>query len=223
MGNGLRSRTRSGRRAGRSFPIVSSIAGSLWFRANVGENVVAIGTTRIPKVRAVERALEELRGRFPDFLPGTLRLETRKVSSGVAETPRSTDETMRGARTRALAAFESLRSEGDSPSLGIGLEGGVSRDGGASFLESWSYVTDGTRGYFGGSGAMPLPDGLAERVLVSGGSLGEAADRYFGRTEVAAGEGTFGLLTRMVVSREDAFLRSLIHALAPFYNLAHYL
>ena len=94
---------------------------------------------------------------------------------------------------------------------------------GASFLESWAYVTDGKQGYFGGSGAMPLPDGLAARVLTEGAELGDAADQYFARTEVAAREGTFGLLTRMMVSREDAFVRALIHALAPFYNLPSYL
>ncbi len=187
------------------------------------ETVVAVGTTRAPKVRAVERALAELRGRFPDFLPGALRLETRKVSSGVAETPRSTEETMRGARARAQFAFDGLLSEGTRPSLGIGLEGGIAAAGGASFLEAWAYATDGARGHFGGSGAMPLPEGLADLVLVSGAELGEAADRYFGRTEVAANEGTFGILTRMMVSREEAFVRSLIHALAPFYNFAPYL
>jgi inosine/xanthosine triphosphatase len=186
------------------------------------ETVIAIGTTRVPKVRAVERALSELRGRFPEFLPGALRLETRSVSSGVAETPRSTGEIMSGARTRARSAFETLLSDDERPAFGVGLEGGVAGAGEAFFLEAWAYVTDGERGYFGGSGAMPLPEGLAERVI-SGAELGEAADRYFGRTEVAANEGTFGLLTRMMVSREEAFVRSLIHALAPFYNFAPYL
>jgi inosine/xanthosine triphosphatase len=187
------------------------------------ETVVVIGTQRVPKVRAVERAFSELRSRFPEFLPGSLRLEARSVSSGVAETPLSTEETMLGARTRAHAALETVLSEGMRASLGIGLEGGVASTRGASFLESWAYVTDGTRGYFGGSGAMPLPDGLAARVLVEGAELGDAADRYFARTEVAANEGTFGLLTRMMVSREDAFVRALTHALAPFYNLQAYL
>jgi non-canonical (house-cleaning) NTP pyrophosphatase len=182
------------------------------------ERVVAVGTNRGPKVRAVERALAELRLRFPDFLPGELRLDTRSVPSGVSATPRSTEETMRGARTRATSVYELLVSEGLRPALAIGLEGGVAGSGSASLLESWAYVTDGRRGFFGGSGAIPLPPGLAEPVLVEGLDLGFAADRYFGRREVAANEGTFGILTRMMVSREEAFVRSLIHALAPFYN-----
>ncbi len=70
---------------------------------------------------------------------------------------------------------------------------------------------------------MPLPEPLADLVFSSRLELGEAADRYFARNEVAANEGTFGILTRMMVSREEAFVRSLIHALAPFYNFALYL
>ncbi len=185
---------------------------------NVGEALIAIGTTRAPKIRAVARALAELRERFPDFLPGEIRLESRSVSSGVSATPRSTEETMRGARQRACSVYDELRAEGTTPVLGVGLEGGVALTESAALLEAWAYVTDGRRGYFGGSGSIPLPEGLSEPVLVQGLDLGFAADRYFGRREVAGSEGTFGILTRMMVSREQAFARSLIHALAPFYN-----
>ncbi|HEY7698560.1 MAG TPA: inosine/xanthosine triphosphatase [Vicinamibacteria bacterium] len=186
--------------------------------APVGTALIAVGTTRAPKIRAVELALGALRERFPDFLPGEIRLESRGVSSGVPATPRSTEETMRGARQRASSLYEILRSEGKAPVFAIGLEGGVSRIESAPLLESWAYVTDGRRGYFGGSGSVPLPEGLSESVFVQGLDLGSAADRYFGRLEVAANEGTFGILTRMMVSREQAFTRALIHALAPFYN-----
>jgi inosine/xanthosine triphosphatase len=185
------------------------------------EAIIAVGTTRGPKIRAVERALSDLRERLPDFLPGGVRLETRSVPSGVSSTPRSTEETMRGAETRASSAYRTLLSEGRRPALGIGLEGGVASSGGSLFLEAWAHVTDGRRGFFGGSGAIPLPGGLADLVL-AGTDLGPAADRYFGRREVAANEGTFGILTRMLVSREEAFVRSLIHALAPFYNAPGY-
>lgn len=188
----------------------------------VSEAIVAIGTTRRPKIRAVERAIRELKARFPDFLPAEIRFEHRSVSSGVSVTPRSTEETMRGARQRASSVFDQLRSEGKTPALGVGLEGGVANAGSVPLLEAWAYVTDGRRGYFGGSGSIPLPRGLWEPVLVQGLDLGFAADRYFGRREVAGNEGTFGILTRMMVSREDAFVRSLIHALAPFYNVVGY-
>ncbi|MGH9390207.1 MAG: DUF84 family protein, partial [Vicinamibacteria bacterium] len=175
-----------------------------------------------PKIRAVARALKELKDSFPDFLPGDVRLEPRNVPSGVSDTPRSTEETMTGAKRRASSVYDVLRAEGKPPVLGVGLEGGITNAGGVPLLEAWAYVTDGERGYFGGSGAIPLPEGLSEPVLVQGLELGFAADRFFGRREVAGNEGTFGILTRMMVSREEAFVRSLIHALAPFYNALGY-
>jgi non-canonical (house-cleaning) NTP pyrophosphatase len=185
------------------------------------EALVAVGTRRGPKLRAVERVLFDLRGRFPGFLPGELAIEPRSVPSGVPETPRTTSEAMDGARRRALGALGLLRGEGREPLLALGLEGGVVvervTDGGA-FLESWAYATDGRRGRFGSSGAISLPAELEAAVLERGESLGSAADLFFQRREIAANEGTFGALTLMMVSREEAFARSLLHALAPFYN-----
>ena len=129
---------------------------------------------------------------------------------------------MSGARRRASSVYQELLAEGKPPLLGVGLEGGVASSGSLPFLEAWAYVTDGRRGFFGSSGSIPIPEGLGEPVLLEGVDLGFAADRYFGRREIAANEGTFGILTRMMVSREEAFVRSLIHALAPFYNPCGY-
>ena len=44
--------------------------------------IVAIGSTRGPKVEAVRRALSILKERFPGFLRDDLRLIARTVSSG---------------------------------------------------------------------------------------------------------------------------------------------
>jgi inosine/xanthosine triphosphatase len=185
--------------------------------------VVAVGTTRDPKVRAVRHVLDELVGRFPDFLAGgPIRLEAREVPSGVPSTPRNFGESMEGARKRAQRAYQGLRSEGLEPRLGIGLEGGLTCQSDVTFLEAWAYVTDGARGHFGSSGSIPLPDELARDVMSGGEDLGAAADRYFQTREIAAREGTFGVLTGMMVSREEAFRRALLHALAPFYNAGAY-
>lgn len=129
---------------------------------------------------------------------------------------------MRGAKSRAEEARRLVLSEGLEPALAIGLEGGVAEAGGLSFLHSWAYVTDGIEGHFGSGGSIPLPRDLVVAVMERGEDLGGAADRYFERREVAANEGTFGILTGMMVSREEAFARSLIHALAPFYNALAY-
>jgi len=188
----------------------------------MNESIVAVGTTRRPKIRAVERVIADLRARFPDFLSGELILEPRQVSSGAPSTPRTTKATMLGARNRAFNALEALRREGTEPSLSVGLEGGVAVDNGAAFLESWAFATDGHRGFFGGSGRIPLPERLALAVLERGEELGSAADDFFDEQDIAGHEGTFGALTQGIVTREEAFVRSMLHALAPFYNARAY-
>lgn len=187
-----------------------------------GSAIIAVGTTRAPKLRAVHRVLSELRERFPDFLAEDFQVESRSVPSGVATMPLTAEETMRGARNRAASALQVLRGEGVRAALGIGLEGGLVVHEGLAFLHSWAYVSDGTRGRFGSSGSIPLPEDLVEAVLHRGEELGAAADLYFRRREVASHEGTFGVLTGMMVSREEAFARALLHALAPFYNAIAY-
>lgn len=187
-----------------------------------GAIVVAVGTTREPKLRAVRHVIDVLGERFPGFLGRPARLEPRRVSSSVPSTPRTVEETMQGARYRAEECYRTLRDEGLEPRFGIGLEGGLMLRSGVTFLEAWTYVTDGAAGYFGSSGSIPLPLELAREVMTGGEDLGAAADRYFRMREIAAHEGTFGVLTAMLVSREDAFRRALLHALAPFYNAAAY-
>jgi non-canonical (house-cleaning) NTP pyrophosphatase len=184
--------------------------------------IVAIGTTRQPKVQAVERVILRLRSAFTDFLPGDLKLDPRSVDSGAPPTPTTTEATMRGAKNRAHNAIRALREDGLEPALGIGLEGGVASEGGAMFLESWAFATDGERGFFGGSGRIALPEPLAAAVFERGEDLGPAADALFQRQDVAGQEGTFGVLTHGMISREEAFARSMLHALAPFYNPAAY-
>ena len=45
------------------------------------------------------------------------------------------------------------------------------------FLESWAYVSDGARGFYGRSGGIELPEELAHEVLERGFDLSEAIDR----------------------------------------------
>ena len=189
--------------------------------------IVAVGSTRGPKVEAVRRALAILKERFPGFLGDDLRMIARAVPSGTASTPLSSAELMEGARTRAQGLFEILSAEATVPSLSIGLEGGLrseTTDGGETIvsLEAWAYAMDGVQGFFGSSGCVPLPSPLVRAVLEEGADLGPAADDLYGQQDVAGRQGTFGILTAELVTREEAFVRALLHALAPFYNATAY-
>lgn len=179
--------------------------------------IIAVGSRRRPKILACHMALQQL-----GESACTIRLEARSVDSSVASTPVSTEAMMLGARYRARRVLALIQDQGARPRFAIGLEGGIKQeplpDRSVNFLESWAFVTDGRRGYFGSSGAIELPARLSDRVLCKGEELGDASDAEFHKQDIAGAEGTFGVLSANAVTREAAFVRSLLHAFAPFYN-----
>jgi len=187
---------------------------------------VAVGSTRKPKLGAVREALEQIRA----LLGGGVEFEVigREVESGVSHTPASREDSMKGARQRAEALAELAKhpQEGQHWDFFVGLEGGleVVVDDGARrvFLESWAYVTDGKRGHFGRSGAVEVPEILAQQVLVDGAELGEAIDRFAGEAGIRDAQGAWGVLSLNKITRQEAFRVAVIAAFAPFYNAKMY-
>ena len=186
--------------------------------------LIAVGSTRGPKVEAVRRVLSLIGER----LPGLSTAEV--VALDVVDAPPmplAVDEMLDGARSRAHLALEALQARGFKGEFGIGLEGGIdlrradplSRRG---FLMSWAYVTDGRRGAHGCGGAIELPDSLVGAVVDHGRELGGAADEMAGEEDVRSRQGTWGVLTRGLVDRTHSFELALLNALAPFYNAERY-
>ncbi|HZS51927.1 MAG TPA: inosine/xanthosine triphosphatase [Bryobacterales bacterium] len=171
---------------------------------------VAVGTAREPKVQAVRAALAEIDPRR------RWRIETFPVESGVRETPLHTGETRRGARLRVERLIEHFSPHNCRPDLYIGMEGGIASAGGQVWLENWVYASDGQRGYFGSGGALPLPPAIVEEVLHKGRSLADVIDEIAGRNEIRSQEGTWGVLTRNLITRQHVFRDALVNALTPF-------
>ncbi len=171
---------------------------------------VAVGTAREPKVQAVRAALAEID-------PGRQwRLQAVPVESGVRETPLHADETRRGARLRVERLIEHFSQRDCRPDIYIGMEGGIDSAGGQFWLENWVYASDGRRGYFGSGGAVPLPLAIVEEVLGKGRSLADVIDEVAGRADVRSQEGTWGVLTRNLITRQHVFRDALLNALTPF-------
>ena len=129
---------------------------------------------------------------------------------------------MAGARQRAEALVRMARNRKEPWRYFVGLEGGldVVQDGEHRnvFLQSWAYVTDDTgRGSFGQSGAVPVPEALVERVE-QGVELAKAIDDYAGGRDIRDSQGSWGILTRNLITRQDSFRVAVINAFAPFYN-----
>jgi inosine/xanthosine triphosphatase len=200
---------------------------------------IAVGSQRGPKLNAVREALATISSALspgPEF-----EIVGLEVPSGVSHTPTSREELMRGARQRAEALVRLSRERGASWQYFVGLEGGLdvlgephalqhsSPSSGFSppasrrvFLESWAYVSDGTRGHYGRSGGIEIPDVLAGEVLEKGVELADAIDGFAGAVGIRDAQGAWGVLSGNIITRQEAFRIALIAAFAPFYNAKMY-
>jgi len=187
--------------------------------------VIGVGSTRRPKLDAVRDAFDVL---GPRWFPGVrFEIVGREVPSGVRETPLDREDSMAGARNRAEALMRVAREEQLAWRYFVGLEGGlevVEENGRRNvFLASWAYVTDGSsRGAFGQSGAISLPEPLAAEVLDKGVSLSVAIDAFAAKSGVRDAEGAWGVLSAGLITRRDSFRIGVINAFAPFFNAAMY-
>ena len=179
--------------------------------------MIAVGSARKPKLAAVREVMA-------DLLPSATDIEIVgvQVESGVNHTPLSCQESMRGARQRADALYKIAQQEGKQWNYFVGMEGGLDSvlENGERrvFLESWAYVSDGTRGHFGRSGAIELPAELAEQVFVRGTELSVAIDQFAGEAGIRDAQGAWGILSANKITRQEAFRVALIAAFAPFFN-----
>jgi len=189
----------------------------------VSELIIAVGSTRKPKLAAVREAVDGM----SDLLAAETSIEIVgvEVESGVNHTPLSCEESMRGARQRAEWLQQVAKREAKTWNYFVGLEGGIAVIGDGErrvFLESWAYVSDGTRGHFGRSAAVELPEALAEEVFVRGKELSIAIDQFAGEAGIRDAQGAWGVLSGNKITRQEAFRVALIAAFAPFFNQPMY-
>lgn len=242
--------------------------------------VVAVGSTRRPKLNAVWEALSVI---GPTLREAALfDVVGVEVESGVGHTPLSRAELMAGARRRVDALRRTARERNEPWEYFVGLEGGfdvvwepalngsatmeshtvearrgiyperrrvgpteLRQPGGHGFsraepqplstspqglqpprrlvfLESWAYVSDGSRGAYGQSGAILVPEPLAHRVVDEGVELSVAIDAFVGDLGIRDQQGAWGVFTRNLHTRQDSFRTAVINAFAPFFNAPLY-
>ncbi len=179
--------------------------------------VVAVGSTRRPKIDAVRDAIEVLR--LSLHAGAQFDVVSMDVPSGVRHTPLSREEIMAGARARVEALRRIAREKEEPWKYFVGLEGGVEivRERGARwvFLENWAYVASASgAGSFGQSGGIALPERLAKRVVDEGIELAEAIDEFAGGHGIRDAQGAWGVLTGNLITRRDSYRIAVISAFA---------
>jgi inosine/xanthosine triphosphatase len=164
---------------------------------------VAVGSANPVKVAA---ATAVLGGYFAD-----VQVEAHAVASGVPDQPFGDEQTIAGARARALRAREVADAD-----IGVGLEGGVVDGPNGMRTCAWCVIVhrDGREGV-GGSLAMPLPDAVAEMIR-AGEELGYAMDKFAQTRGTKHGKGAVGILTAGRIDRQAAYEVLVTYAVAPF-------
>jgi inosine/xanthosine triphosphatase len=188
------------------------------------QRIIALGSDRAAKIAALEQAVARIATVDPAWR--SAGIIARPVETKVAAMPLSDDELMQGARNRATSVGQVLASEGINPQFCVGLEGGFHsiKFAGAwrTYLRGWAYATDGTHGWFGSAPAIEVPPSIARRVIDGNLELGNVIDSIAGEHDVRSRQGTWGVLSRDLLTRAMSFEAALIAALAPFYNAGIY-
>ena len=150
----------------------------------------------------------------------------RRVETSVPAMPLTDWQLMEGARERALAVRDSLRSRRLEADIYVGLEGGFHSIsiGGEwhTFLRGWAYATNGERSAFGAAPSISVPPEIVKNVVQGRRELGAVMDEVTGARDVRIKQGAWGVLSRDLVTRSMSFELALIAAFAPFYNPKFY-
>jgi inosine/xanthosine triphosphatase len=182
---------------------------------------VVIASIRAPKVNGVQRAFRKL---AEIYSLGEIIFESMSVVSGVSATPLTVDELITGAQQRARTAFAKSQERLKEPGViySVGVEGGVCIYQGHTFLQSWACIYNGEQVWFGSSGSIELPSALSDAVVRGGADLGDVIDSFAEQHNVRSNQGTWGILTNDLITREDSFELAAINALVPFLNTRVY-
>ncbi len=167
---------------------------------------VCVGSKNPVKINAVRSAFEDY---FGDF-----ELSYSEVESGVAAMPMSAEETVAGAKNRALRAQEKFKGY----DYAVGAEGGVEKTRFGMMVCNYIVIVDrsGKIGVGGGTEFI-IPKYMEDR-LARGEELSEIIDELMGVEGTKYSGGAIGALTMGMVGRDETFRIATHFALIPFVN-----
>jgi inosine/xanthosine triphosphatase len=173
--------------------------------------LVLVGSKNPVKVACTEDGFAQAFNR--SFL-----VEGINAFSGVSDQPVGDEETLLGAKNRALNS-QKVFPDGD---FWVGIEGGIDQDSCGMFAFAWIVILDKNgKSSQAKTGTFYLPNKVAE--LVKGGmELGKADDSVFQKENSKQEGGSVGILTHGVVDRSAYYRQAIILALIPFLNESLY-
>ena len=173
---------------------------------------VCVGSTNENKINAVRETIRDY-----DFLTGA-DVVAASVNSGVAEQPKSINETIRGAMNRAKAAFSSRQCD-----YGFGIEDGLMQvpNTKTDYMNVGACaIFDGKNFHIGLSSAYEYPHEVMRLVVEEGLDINQAFFQA-GLTKnpkIGNAEGAVSILTHGRVNRKDYAKQSIVMALIHLEN-----
>jgi inosine/xanthosine triphosphatase len=190
----------------------------------VAVKTIALGSDRAAKIMAVRASVARVAAIDPEW--ADVNVVARRVETSAPAMPLTDWQLMEGARERALAVRDSLRSRRLEADIYVGLEGGFHSIsiGGEwhTFLRGWAYATNGERAAFGAAPSISVPPEIVKSVVQGRRELGTVIDEVTGARDVRSKQGAWGVLSKDLVTRSMSFELALIAAFAPFYNPKFY-
>lgn len=166
---------------------------------------IAIGSKNLAKLRSAKLAIRKL---FPNA-----KIIAVDVRSNVSAQPKSDEESIRGALTRAKLAQKKTNAD-----FGIGMEGGIHKIGKNYFESGWVAIVD-KRGKVGlGSSARWQVSKKILKPLLSGQELGDVINNLTARNNVHYKEGVMDLITNGHLPRHISYSHGILFAFAPFIS-----
>ena len=168
---------------------------------------INIGSKNKAKIDALKEILKD----YPDFKEA--EIISKDVNSGIADQPKSLDETIKGAMNRAKNAFENCK-------YSFGLESGLMKipETKTGYMDfSACAIFDGKKFHLGLSSAFEYPVKLTKYVLEKGVDVSAAAKElgFTKSDKLGAEEGMIGILTKGRLDRKaytkEAIRMALIH------------
>ncbi len=127
---------------------------------------IALGSDRAAKIMAVRASVARIAA--IDSAWAEANVVARSVTTNIPAMPLNDWQLMQGARERALAVRDTLRSRRIDADIYVGLEGGfhsISIEGEwHTFLRGWAYATDGEKGSFGAAPSISVPPAIVKSV-----------------------------------------------------------
>lgn len=174
---------------------------------------IIVGSKNPVKVNAVKESFQTV---FPDI---DFEVEGISAPSKVADQPIGDNETLLGARNRALFCKEKM----PGADYWVGVEGGVDQNIEGMSVFAWMIIIEKDSDIEGKAktGTFYLPK-VVQQLVNEGMELGEADDKIFGKRNSKQGSGSVGILTHGLIDRTVYYKEALILAIIPFVNKTLY-